>query len=335
MEENKNITMEDIARQLNISVSTVSRSFTRSDLVNPETRQRVKEICRKLNYRPNLNARAIATRKTHVIGLVARNISLIYEFENFAYNLENLLHENGYTLQIELGHSDPKREVKIVETMLDRLVDGIILCSRSYEDTIEAIELLSRVNVPFVVLGYYHDQKVSQVVEDYLAGGRAITEHFLNLGHRKIALITYQSGDPRIKGYELALKENNVEFDESMIYRISSQMTELEDVVMEIMDRKATAMFAMHDKMASIIYRICRQRNINIPGDISVASTGHMQNTDLWGPPLTVYRMGQDNFGETIGSILLDKIADKNSPTRIVHFGGHLIARGSTRAVNG
>jgi LacI family transcriptional regulator len=333
MDETKNITMEDIARRLDISVSTVSRSFTRSDLVNPETRRRVKDICSKLNYRPNLNARAIATRKTNVIGLVARNISLIYEFETFACNLENTLHKNGYSLQIELGHSNPAREVSIVENMLDRLVDGIIVCSRSYEGKIEAIEMLSRTNVPFVVLGYYHDQKISQVVEDYLAGGRAITEHFINLGHRKIAMITYQQGDPRINGYRLTHKENNIELDESLIYRISPQMTELEDVIADILSRKATALFAMHDEMASIVYRICRRRNINIPNDISVASTGHMQNTDLWGPPLTVYRLGQDNFGEIIGTILLDKIADKDSPTRIVHFGGHMIVRGSTMAL--
>ena len=330
MESTKNITMEDIARQLNISVSTVSRSFTRGDLVNPETRQKVREICRKLNYRPNLNARAIATRKTNVIGLIARNISLIHEFESFAYNLENILHQNGYTLQIELGHSEPERENRIVETMLDRLVDGIILCSRNYVGSIPAVEILAKATTPFVMLGYYHDQNISQVVEDYQAGGKAITEHLLSLGHKKIALVTYQQGDPRIRGYELAHKEHNQAVNPELIYLVSPKMDNLGDVIDDIMAKKVAAMFPMHDEMAAIVYRICHQRKISIPNDLAVASTGHMRNTDLWAPPLTVYRMVQDNFGESIGSILLDKIANNNSPTRIIHFGGQLITRGST-----
>lgn len=330
MENPKNITMEDIARQLNISVSTVSRSFTRSDLVSPKTRQKVQEICGRLNYRPNLNARAIATRKTNVIGLIARNISLIYEFENFAYNLEKILYEHGYTLQIELGHSEPERENKIVETMLDRLVDGIILCSRNYVGSIAAVEMLAGTTTPFVIMGYYHDQNVSQVVEDYQAGGKAITDHLISIGHKKIALITYQDGDPRIKGYELAHKMHNREADPSLIYHISPKMDNLEAVIDDLLRKKITAMFPMHDEMAAIVYRICNRRGINIPNDIAVACTGHMRNTDLWAPSLTVYRIVQDSFGEAIGSILLDKIANSNTPTRIIHFGGQLIARGST-----
>ncbi len=330
MQNMKNITMEDIARHLNISVSTVSRSFTRDDLVSPKTRDKVREICSKLNYRPNLNARAIATRKTNVIGLIARNISLIHEFESFAYNLENILHQNGYTLQIELGHSDPTRENKIVETMLDRLVDGIILCSRNYVGSIPAVEILAKSTTPFVMLGYYHDQNVSQVVEDYQAGGKAITEHLLSLGHKKIALVTYQPGDPRIRGYELAHKEHNQAANPELIYQISPKMDNLDEVIDDLMAKKITAMFPMHDEMAAIVYRVCNQKKIRMPDDLAVACTGHMRNTDLWGPPLTVFRMVQDNFGESIGSILLDKIASDNSPTRIIHFGGQLIARGST-----
>ncbi len=330
MKDMKNITMEDIAKHLNISVSTVSRSFTRGDLVNPKTRDKVREICYKLNYRPNLNARAIATRKTNVIGLVARNISLIHEFESFAYDLEKILHENGYTLQIELGHSEPERENKIVESMLDRLVDGIILCSRNYVGSIPAIDILAKTTTPFVVMGHYHDQNISQVVEDYQAAGKAITQHFMSLGYKKIALVTYQQGDPRIRGYELAHKEQNIEMDKDLIYLVSPKMNNLDEVVDDLMSKKINAMFPMHDEMAAIVYRICRQKGIRIPDDLAIAATGHLRNTDLWAPPLTVYRMVQDNFGEAIGSILLDKIQNSSSPTRIIHFGGQIIARGST-----
>ncbi|OHB48138.1 MAG: hypothetical protein A2Y10_17665 [Planctomycetes bacterium GWF2_41_51] len=324
------VTMEAIAQDLDISISTVSRTFTRSHLVNATTRQKIKEYCEKLNYRPNLNARAIATKKTNTIGFLARNISQIQNFEGFAYNLEQILRQNGYSLQIELGHSEPDRENQIVESMLDRLIDGVIVCSRHYTGSIEAVETLRKSLTPFVVLGYYHDQTVNQIVEDLSSGARAITKHLIDFNHSKIALITYQEGDPRISGYKKACREAAIKIDDGLIYRVSPQMGNLDEIIDDLVKKGATALIAMHDQMAAFIYRICHRRKIMIPGDLAIASIACIGETDIWEPPLTVYEVSQEDFASSIGAMLLDKIRDPNAPTRIIHFGGRLIVREST-----
>jgi len=287
LQDTKNITMKEVAQRLNLSVSTISRAFTRSHLVELKTRQKIEDICKKLNYRPNLNARAIATKKTNMVGFIAR----IQNFETFVYNVERMLYQNGYALQIELGHSGPKHESQIVESMLDRHTDGIILCSRHYTDKIEAIEILRNTNTPFVVLGYYHDQTVSQVVEDLHAGSKTVIKHLISHGHSRIAMVTYQEGDPRISGYIQAHMEEGISIDENLIFRISPKMDELEEVINTLIEIKTTAIFAMHDLMASI-------------ADIS--------KTDIWDPPLTVYEVAQDNFASSIGYIMLEKIKHPN-----------------------
>ncbi|HBG28562.1 MAG: hypothetical protein A2Y10_19965 [Planctomycetes bacterium GWF2_41_51] len=326
----KTVTMEHVAKELNVSVSTVSRAFSRSYLVTSTTRERIKKYCEKLNYRPNLNARAIAMKKSQNIGFVARDISFMKNFESFAVNLEECLKQKGYRLQIELGHSDPIQENAIVESMLDRLIDGIIICSRHYIGTIEAVETLKNTSVPFVVLGYYHDQLVNQVAEDILSGAKILLKHLIGLKHSRIALITYQEGDPRISAFKQTYQEEGLSFDEGLIFHVSHDMRNLDKVINEILDKKVTALLAINDQMTAIIYRICHRMKIKIPDDLAIASISTCNETDIWNPPLTTYNVYHENYANLIGTILLDKIANPNGPNRIVHFGGELIIREST-----
>lgn len=329
--ELNNITMEDVAKRLNLSVSTVSRAFSRSDLVNTATKQRIEQLCKQLNYRPNLNARAIATRKTNVIGMVSHDISKIEQFEPIAYQLEKIFYQNGYRLQIELGHSDADREKEIIETMLDRKVDGIIFGSRIYSGRLDAVETLIKSGTPFVVMGYYDNPRVSQVAGDFKLAAKTTVSHLIQLGHKKIAFMSYAQGDPRLTGYRQAYIEHGLEPCDDMLAYIDNKMFDIGKKIEQMLSAKATAIFAMHDIVAAQIYRICKQKGIRIPQDLSVAAISTGQQTDIWAPPLTVYQISNDNYAYSLSSILLDKINDELPFTRVVSLGGQLIARESAK----
>ncbi len=332
-QKDSNITMEYVAKRLNMSVSTVSRAFSRSELVSEDTREKIRQLCQELNYRPNLNARAIACQKTNVVGMIPHNLSKIEQFESLAYNLEQIFHSNGYRLQIELGHSDPEREKGIVESMLDRKVDGIIFGSRVYTGKLDAVETLINSTTPFVIMGYYENEQVSQVAGDFKLAVNALTKHLLDLGHRKIAYLTYAPGDPRIEGHKEAYEGYGLNHSQDLVIKVTPQLSDIREKIDKILSEKFTAILAIHDRVAASIYREFKTMNIRIPEDISVAAVGTGQPSDIWSPPLTVYEMSNDSSAKALSSILLDKINNNSKATRVVMLGGQMIARNSTARI--
>lgn len=176
------VTMADVAREADVSLMTVSRVVNEKGEVSPATRQRVLEVIEQLGYRPSAIARGLATQRTGSVGLVMPDVSNPF-FSDVAHGAEHLAYAEGYNIFLCNTDEDPQRELSVLQSLEEKQVDGVVLCSsRLYDSELEA----ALAHHPAAVLVNRRLEGggvVGSVVIDDEAGGRMATQHLLQAGH--------------------------------------------------------------------------------------------------------------------------------------------------------
>src|SRR5512138_1033212 len=216
------VTMSDVARKAGVSLMTVSRVINNKGDVSSETRQRVLEIISHLGYRPSAIARSLATRETATIGLVVPDVSNAF-FAEITQGVERLAYSKGYHVFLCNTEEDPQRELAVIQSLEEKRVDGLILCSSRLDEE-RLIETLA--SLPAVVL---INRRLYQTVEDTFdsvtlddeRGGWLATQHLIQRGHRQIGFLAgppaSYSGAGRRKGFLAALQEANIPLEDGWI----------------------------------------------------------------------------------------------------------------------
>src|SRR5215813_3143802 len=214
------VTLADIAHELGVSKMTVSRAINNHPLINAETRQRVLEVARRMNYQPNQHARALVTNRSYLIGIVVPDLMNLY-FAEVARAVESVARPAGFQLLICSTDEDSSREIDEVETLLHR-TDGVIISSvlppteaKTYRKMIKEgakIALVDRTmgNLP-----------CPAVATDNLQVGRLATEHLINLGHRRIGHLRGDDSSvsaERFEGYKEALAKHHLPYDKALVH---------------------------------------------------------------------------------------------------------------------
>ncbi|MFI4912911.1 MAG: LacI family DNA-binding transcriptional regulator [Sedimentisphaeraceae bacterium JB056] len=324
--------MKDIANRLNISVTTVGRAFSNATDISPATKERIFKLAKELDYRPNLNARALVQQKTSTLGLVICNVSNPI-MEGVIRDVEDSVSKEGYRLNLAISHGEPKRERDIVNDMLCRRIDGVIIHPHCLEGRSEAVESLLETKTPTVVLGNYTHSAVSQVGMDLFTAGYEITSHLLDLGHKKIACINELPGDPRFKGYIKACEERSIIIDDELSYYLPVRARSGIDICRDIIEKKSTAVFAISDALAATILEGFKLLGIKVPDDIALAGCGNDRYSSVMGPSLTSYGFPYHNLPRHLTNFILEKIDYPESTIRSAVLIGKLIPRESTLGI--
>ena len=214
-------TIEDIARELNITASTVSRALNGHTTISEATRKAVSRTAKKLNYRHNRIASSLRSGKTKIIGVIIPSAEINF-FGSVVHGIEKIASENDYNVLLYQSNEQAEFEKKAVETFLRASVDGVLASiSKETTDTSHYKEIKKR-GVPLILFDRVNENlKVpSVVVDDYLGAYKA-TQHLVDQGCQKIAHIAGQQHVPifkqRLKGYMDALKKNGMPVDQSLI----------------------------------------------------------------------------------------------------------------------
>ncbi|MFI4912198.1 MAG: LacI family DNA-binding transcriptional regulator [Sedimentisphaeraceae bacterium JB056] len=322
-------TLKTVAKELKISVSTVSRAFTQPDSVKPATLAMIRETSRKLNYKPNLNARALVQQKTHVIAVILQSLKN-QTTETLINKLTKLLSLRGYDIHLFVTYSDNQLNNDAINSVLCRGYDGVIINHGAFEGKMEAIETLIKEQIPFVVLGQYDYSTVSQVIGDFKLAGRVITKYLIELGHKNIAFATTCNGDPRYEGYVNMLNQHGLPVREDMVFTCQCTQDDIYEVAKKISKTNTTALFANFDELATRFIRAFKEIGMSIPQQISVVGVGNEMYSDLISPPLTTFEIDTAHLAENLVECLFERIEKPNSPTRTILLNGSLIAREST-----
>lgn len=321
-------TIKDIAKKVGVSVTTVSRALNGYSDVSQTTRNKIIEAAKVMNYTPNAVARTLVTKKSKTIGLIVSELNRSSSKDNFTF--EVLCGINAYTADADydmvLFSTDPNKQKNksYSQLCMERGVDGAILQGIRTDDPYLHEVLES--DIPCVLIDIpIQSHSVGYVTTDNSLGSKNAVEHLIRLGHRHIGMINGHEqafvSKERLKGYKAALLDNNLPFDETMVF--NGQF--FEDVAEEaaykllIEHPQITALFCASDLMAFGAIKAAQRLNLSVPRDLSVVGYDDIILASYVSPRLTT--VAQDKFlmGYKAAEMLISMLEeDKKGQTCIL-----------------
>lgn len=333
------LTLEDIAKLVGVSRSTVSRVVNDHPNVSEEVRKRVIEAIRTTGYQPHAAARALASHRSHMIGLVVpRSVSSFFTdpfFPHLTQGVANGCNQNDYTLALFLADSLDDDANISRRVSRSGWLDGILVQAGHHGD--QMIDRLVQSGLPLVVIGRpFHPKKVSYIDVDNVEGAYSAVSHLARLGYQRIGTITGPKessvGTDRLEGYRKALTDRKRAVDESLV--MEGDFTEAGGyyAMQRLLSAKPDAIFAASDIMAIGAMRAALEAGLRIPEDIAFVGFDDVPISNHREPGLTTMRQPFHQFGVSAVEILIDLIENGADPPRRVIMGTELIIRESCGA---
>jgi len=310
------VTMADVAHEAGVSTMTVSRVVNNKGEVSPATRQRVLDVIERLRYRPSGIARGLATRRTRTLGLVIPDVANPF-FSDVTRGAEHVAYAQGYNVFLCNTEEDPQRELAVLRSLEEKRVDGVVLCSSRLDDD-ELRQVVSRHSAVVLVnrrLESMDEQNgVGAVLVDDLSGGRMVTRHLLDTGHRAVGLLagppTSHSGRRRAEGYRAALADAGVQYDPAWVIACPADVDGGRRAAAGLLAAHPdlTALFCYNDLVAVGALHACAEMGRRVPDDLAVVGFDDILLAALVTPPLTTCRVPRYELGGQAMKLLLNQI---------------------------
>ncbi len=311
------VTLEDIARALNVSKMTVSRAINDHPEISSETRARILAMAQKMKYRPNQFARALTTNRSHLIGIVVPDLMHSY-FAEICRGVESEARPVGYQNLICSTDEEARKEMDEIEALLSR-TDGLIVASALTKSEAKFYRRLLAEGANIVLIDrLLEGLNCSAVTTDDVEVGLLATKHLIDLGHRKIGHLRgpdVSTSLQRQQGYEQAMKKAGLK----TVIR-ESGFTEPDGyVAMQkwIADGNLpTAIFAANDPAAIGAMAAVSEAGMTVPRDVAFVGAGSIHYGDMLGVPLTTVSWSKAEMGQAAATLLLELIEGKKKVRR-------------------
>lgn len=329
------ITIKDVARAAQVSITTVSHVVNNTRFVDPATKQRVLTACEELGYQPNSLARSLRSGVTRTIGLVVPDASNLF-FADVARKIEDFGFQQGYSVILCNSDNNPEKQTRYITTLLAKQVDGVIFISSGSEPD-DLMRLVDN-NIPVVVADRDVPLELADVVLlDNEQAGYDATRHLIGLGHRRIACITGPNhlapSMQRFEGYKRCLKENGIDFDAKRIEMGDFRFQSGEEAMQRLLASPArpTAVFVLNDMMAIGAMSSVHKAGLSIPKDISIIGFDDIEIDAAVTPALTTMAQPIEEMAQHTMSLLIDHlVGKKHDLNQRVILTAKLIQRDST-----
>ena len=334
------VRLKDIARDLGVSLITVSKAVRGMDDISEETRQRVLKRMAELNYRPNMMARGLASGKTNIVGLVVPDLLHPF-FAEFAKSLNGVLRKHNYGLILTSSEEDPEIEQQEIRTVLARGIDALLIAS--CQPTLQGFYGVDDQRTPFILIDRdFPNLRANFVGTDDYSAGLMATRHLLAAGKRRIAHIAgpeLAPGADRLRGYKDALKEAGI----SPLQRFIISNARVEEVGEEVGRRamrtllkirpRPDAVFCYNDLTAIGAMHATLEAGLSIPQDIAFIGCGNVRYSDYLRIPLSSVDQSTGKLGEEAGKLALDLIKNGTvPPSQHIRLEPKLVVRASSVA---
>jgi LacI family transcriptional regulator len=323
------MTILDVAAASGVSIGTVSRVIVGSPHVAVETRARVLAAVAKLGYQPNAAARAMRTQQTKTIGFLIPDLTN-QVFARVAQGAETILGPEGYMLFAFSSNGSPTREVEFLQAARQRQMEGLII-TLSDETAAGPIDELNRIGVPIVVLDRDVPVQADVVYSEHIQPIETVVNQLLELGHRRIGLITasqnIRPGRDRVFGFKRALTKAGVPIDEWLIRarRQSAEHGAAETHDLLTGANPPTAILAAGSDIFYGALRAVRLLGLSIPDDLSFVGTDDPLLGELVFPPITVIDRDMAEVGRQAAGLLIDRLKGLNAPPRRIVLGSTVV----------
>jgi DNA-binding LacI/PurR family transcriptional regulator len=329
----KPTSIKDIAKIANVSSSTVSRALQNSKLISRRTAERIQDIAKQSGYRASAIARGLVTQRTQTIGVVVTTIADPFVSE-VVDGIEEYGNDHGYSVFLANSNADPERETKVVHSFSERRVEGVVVTSSRVGALYRP--LLSEMRIPIVLVNNQHPGEfVNSVLIENVKGSADVTNHLIQLGHRRIAYIGdrygYQSDMERSSGYREAMERAGLPFLPELVVhgdgKCEGGMTGVE--ILLKLPKPPTAIFCYNDMTALGALRQLHLRKVRVPEDISIIGFDDLFIASYTQPPLTTVRQPRRLMGRLAMESLLKLISGEETAS-MIKVPAELIVREST-----
>ena len=341
-------TIYDVAEKAGVSPKTVSRVLNRDAPVNEKTRARVQDAMDALGYVPSLAARSIKSQKSGLIGLITGAISTVPNSPTQAglpelyivQGIQSVIERSRMTLLISDTGGRLDRVPALIETFRQHRVEGLLYVSDHHQVLDQAIETGA---TPTVLANCLDGHGTPAILPDDEAGQKALTEHLIGLGHRRIGYLTLAAAMEatrlRLAGYRSALKAAGIGYDPDLVLPVDmfgdpGEHQLLWDGLDRFLklDTPPSVICCGNDRLAMAVYGILRERGVSIPDDISIAGyDDHRLISETLYPMLTTVDLAYNAIGARAAQLLLDLVAGEAVPETPVRVGGPVVVRNSVR----
>lgn len=310
--------IREIAKRARVSTATVSRAINRIPTVDPRLAKRVWKVIEESGYRPNIQARALVSGRSRILGLVVSEITNPF-FPEIVQAFENIAVEHGYEILLVSTVHDPKRMDLSVRRMTERSVDGVAVMTFGMEELLLEDPKLSTVPLVFVDVGPKRPL-VSNIRIDYLSGIRQAVQHLAALRHQHIAFISgplgLKSARSRLNAFNKAMGEIGLESIRNMIvegdHTLEGGVAAMHTLLS--LPERPTAVICSNDMTALGVMHKCYEAGLSIPKDLSLVGFDDIRLAQFVLPPLTTVRMSQSALARIAFQALLAEI-DRDTPS--------------------
>jgi len=340
----RKITLKQIAKELDVSISTVSKSLRNSLEIGEETRLKVQAFAKFYNYKPNNIALSLKNRKTKSIGIIIPEI-VHYFFSTVINGIEQVANENGYSVVICLSDDSFDKEVLNMEMLANGSIDGFIMSlskETQYKGDFHHITEVINQGMPVVMFDRVtNDILCDKVIIDDKAAAYEAVQSLIDNGRKKIALVTtvdYVSvGKLRTDGYEKALLDNGITFNEDLIIKIEDVDTCEITISQLLHDRAFDAVFAVNELFAVTIIKTASKMGLKVPEDLAVIAFTDGIISKYSTPSITTVSQSGEKMGNKAAKMLIERLEaehdddeeeNENYTTEVIET--HLIKREST-----
>jgi len=333
----RNANMYEIASKTGFSPSTVARALRGEGYVRKETREMILKVADELGYAPNQAARTLKNNITQKIMFCVPDIMNPYYFQMIR-GVSDVLEQHGYYTIISYSEHNTEREIKIIEALNTRFVDGMIL--GSFDFNTRLMDEVGKSRYPMVLTNLVKSPKrncnFDCVYIDHVHAVYIATEHLIQRGHKNICLLggslAEQTGAERAQGYKKALSDYEIEYRDELV--IQSDFTR-EGAYRDFSafmkgGVSTTAVVACSDLMGVSVMNYCREHNMRTPEDVAVATLDDTEYSQCIYPRLTSVGMMQYQIGALSAELLMKHILGERTEQQIVRLEPKLIIREST-----
>ncbi|UII25254.1 LacI family transcriptional regulator [Fulvivirga maritima] len=313
------VTIKDIAKQLGVSASTVSRALKDHPDISPETKKAVTELAEELNYQPNSIALSLRQKKSNTIGVIIPELVHFF-FSTVINGIEDVAYAAGYSVIVSQSNESYEREVMDTKALFNNRVDGILVSVSRETENYDHFQSLVNRGIPMV----FYDRickaiNCSQVIIDDFDAGYQSTKHLIDQGYKRIAHISGPSSlllsKERMEGYKKALTDHGLKIEEELILeekdakdeRVAKELTEQ----LLSLSTPPDAIFANNDIAALGAMLIIKEKGLKIPQDIGVVGFSNWRFTSLTEPALTTVDQPGFKMGQEAARLLIKEIEAK------------------------
>ena len=334
------VTIKDVAREANVATSTVSRVLSNSNKISDETKQRVNNAIKKLNYTPNVVARGLANKKTRILAVILpKEAEDIFSNPFFIQAMKGIsicAQEEDYYIMYGFNQDNDNEKEWLKKFINSNLIDG--LCLLKVKENDEIIDYLKKIAFPFVVIGRPDNiENMLWVDNDNVKAMYDLVNKLISYGHKKIGFIGAKPklnvSRDRLKGYKKALDYNNIPINEDLIYEGNDFNKENGEIgTNNILKKlKPTAIVTTDDLLAFGTIEVLNNRELK---DISIVGFNNIQISEYQKPALASVDINAEKLGYYATRLIINKLEEKGSNISSHIIETKLIERESLKAIN-